>query len=210
MIYIILGLLGALLMFGGDMLLYYTPEDFDYDPGKNQNVMQAVIDVMKELPAGRVSLGGILGTIASFLYCIGFYHIVVITDDAWKPIAYVAFLALCLGIISGGAYHTHCAYLGLLGDDKYSEAREIVINYFSKLALVMYIGEGIGFILLIILIITNNTMLPQWTILLSPGILFLLKKPLRNLPKGIRVIVSGGWTNLISVIYYIAVMICIL
>jgi len=28
--------------------------------------------------------------------------------------------------------------------------------------------------------------------------------------EGIRVIVSGGWTNLISVIYYIAALICIL
>lgn len=210
MIYIMTGLLGALLMFAGDMLLYYTPEDFDYEPDRNQNVIQAVVNVMKTLPAGRVSLGGVLGTVASFLYCIGFYHIIVITDNAWKLMAYVAFFASCLGIISGGAYHTHCAYLGLLGDDRYTEAREIAINYFSKLIWIMYIGEGIGYFLLVFLIVTNHTILPQWTFLLTPGILFLLKKPLRRLPKGIRVIISGGWSNLISVIYYIAVMVCVL
>jgi len=210
MIYIIAGLLGAILMFCGDMLLYYTPDDFNYESGNNQSVIQAVIDVMKEIPASRLYLGGILGTFSTFLYCVGFYHIVVITSVEWKTIAYIAFFVLCLGIIGGGTYHTHCAYLGLLGDEKYSDAREIVVNYFSKTALIMYIGEGIGFILLIILIITNNTVLPPWSFLLSPGILFLLKKPLRRLPKGIRVIVSGGWTNLISVIYYIVVMICVL
>ena len=74
----------------------------------------------------------------------------------------------------------------------------------------MYFGEGIGFILLIVLIITDNTILPQWMFLLSPGVLFLLKKPFRRLPRGIRVIVSGGWTNLISVIYYIVALICVL
>ena len=210
MIYIIIGLIGAIIMFSGDMILYYTPEDFDYASGKNQNIMQAVVDVMKKLPDKRVAIGGMIGPIAAFLYCLGFYHIVAITDDEWKIIAYVAFFALCLGIISGGAYHSHCAYLGLLGDERYSDAREIVIRYFSKFAFVMYVGEGIGFLLLIVLIITDNTILPQWMFLLSPGILFLLKKPLRRLPRGIRVIVSGGWTNLISVIYYIAVLIYIL
>lgn len=210
MIYIIVGLIGAILMFLGDMTLYYTPKDFDYEPGKNQNIMQAIIDVMKNLPAKRVTIGGMIGPIAAFLYCIGFYHIVVITNGAWKTIAYVAFFALCLGIISGGAYHSHCAYLGLLGDEKHSAAREIVIKYFSKLAFIMYIGEGVGFLLLIVLIITNNTILPQWMFLLTPGVLFLLKKPLRRLPKGMRVIVSGGWTNLISVIYYVVVLIGIM
>jgi len=210
MIYIIFGLIGAIVMFFGDMILYYTPEDFDYEPKSNQNIMQAVIDVMKNLPANRVTIGGIIGPFASLLYCIGFFHIVMITNDAWKTIAYVAFFALCLGIISGGAYHSHCAYLGLLGDEKYSDAINIVIKYFSKLALLMYVGEGIGFLLLIVLIVSNNTILPQWLFLLSPGVLFLLKKPLQSLPKGVRVIVSGGWTNLISVIYYIAVLICII
>jgi hypothetical protein len=28
---VIVGLAGALIMFAGDMLLYYTPEDFAYD-----------------------------------------------------------------------------------------------------------------------------------------------------------------------------------
>lgn len=207
MLYIVVGLIGALLMFSGDMLLYYTPKDFDYEEGKNQNIMQVITDVMKELPAKRVTAAGMIGPIAAFLYCIGYYHIIVITGEAWRTVAVVAFLCLCLGIISGGAYHSHCAYLGLIGDDKYNEARDIVIKYFSKIGYVLYIAEGIGYVLLIVLIVTGNTVLPQWMFLLTPGILFLLKKLVRRLPKGIRVIVSGGWTNLISVIYYLAVLI---
>lgn len=210
MLFAIVGLLGALFMFCGDMILYYTPDDFDYQAGSSQNMMQAVIDVMKKLPVKRVVIGGLIGPTAAFLYCIGFYHIVVIADASWHICAVTAFLFLCLGIICGGAYHSHCAYLGLLGNDAHHASREIVINYFSKLAYVMYVGEGIGFLLLVIMIVVGKTQLPQWMFLLSPGVLFLLKGFMRRLPKGIRVIVSGGWTNLISVIYYIAVIICLL
>ena len=42
------------------------------------------------------------------------------------------------------------------------------------------------------------------------GMLFLLKPAVGRLPKGIRIIISGGWTNLISVIYYAAVLIAVL
>ena len=44
MLYVIVGLIGAMLMFCGDMTLYFTPEDFDYNAGSDQNKMQAVID----------------------------------------------------------------------------------------------------------------------------------------------------------------------
>ena len=207
MLYVIVGLIGAMLMFCGDMTLYYTPEDFDYKAGSDQNKMQAVIDVMKKLPVKRVAAGGLIGPIAAFLYCIGFYHIVVIANESCRVFAMTAFLFLCLGIIAGGAYHSHCAYLGLLGDDKYKEGRDIVLKYFSKLAFILYGGEGIGFLLLIILIFTGNTILPRWLFLLSPGVLFLLKPLVSRLPKGVRVIISGGWSNLISVIYFSAVLI---
>jgi hypothetical protein len=96
---VIVGLAGALLMFAGDMLLYYTPEDFAYD-------------------------------------------------------------------------------------SKSSSAEKIQA----------------------ILIASGHTLLPRWMFLLSPGILFLLRPAVARLPKGIRIIVSGGWTNWISVIYYLAVL----
>jgi len=120
-----------------------------------------------------------------------------------------AFLLSCFGIITGGAYHSHCAYLGLLGDDRNRDALNAAMKYFQKLPLILYAGEGLGFLLLIFLIVTGRTVLPWWMFLLSPGMLFLLKPFVARLPKGIRVIISGGWTNLISVIYFSAVLIAI-
>ena len=199
-----IGLAGALLMFAGDMLLYYTPEDFSYSAkSSSEEKINAIIDVMKRLPAKRVMAGGMIGPVAAFLYCVGFYHIVLMTNDQSHALAIAAFLL----IIAGGAYHSHCAYLGLLGDDRNRDALNTVMKYFQKLPLILYAGEGIGFLLLIILIAAGKTVLPRWMFLLSPGILFLLKPIVGRLPKGIRIIVSGGWTNLISVIYYAAVLI---
>lgn len=212
MIYIVIaGLAGALLMFAGDMLLYYTPEDFAYDSkSASAEKIQAIVDVMKELPTKRVMAGGMIGPIAAFLYCVGFYHMVWMTDERMKTLAVAAFLFSCFGIITGGAYHSHCAYLGLLGEDRFTDALKVVETYFQKLPLILYAGEGIGFLLLAVLIVSGHTLLPGWMFLLSPGILFLLRSAVGRLPKGIRIIVSGGWTNLISVIYYLAVLILIL
>ena len=204
------GLIGALLMFAGDMLLYYTPEDFGYGPkSSTEERINAIIDVMKALPAKRVMAGGMIGPVAAFLYCVGFYHIVLMTDEQAHTLAMAAFLLFGFGIITGGAYHSHCAYLGLLGDDNNRAALNIVMQYFQKLPLILYAGEGIGFLLLVFLIVTGNTVLPRWMFLLSPGILFLLKPVVGRLPNGIRIIISGGWTNLISVIYFAAVLIAI-
>ena len=64
-----IGLAGALLMFAGDMLLYYTPEDFACGPKSSvAERINAIIAVMKGLPAGRVMAGGMIGPIAAFLY----------------------------------------------------------------------------------------------------------------------------------------------
>ena len=143
-------------------------------------------------------------------FCIAWvYHIVLIANEPSRTLAFAAFLLSCFGIITGGAYHSHCAYLGLLGDEKNRKALNTVMKYFQKLPLILYIGEGIGFLLLIFLIVTGRTVLPRWMFLLSPGILFLLKPVVGRLPKGVRIIVLGGWTNLISVIYYAAVLIAV-
>ena len=148
-----IGLAGALLMFAGDMLLYYTPKDFGYGPKSSaEEKINAIIDVMKRLPAKRVMTGGMIGPVSAFLYCVGFYHIVLMTNEQSHTLAMAAFLLSCFGIITGGAYHSHCAYLGLLGDDKDRAALNTVMKYFHKLPLIFYAGEGIGFVLLVLLI----------------------------------------------------------
>ena len=84
---IAVGLIGALLMFCGDMTLYFDKDDYVQD-----GTINPIIDIMKKLPPKRVMLGGLIGPVAAFLYCIGFYHIVLITDEAFHNAAFAAFL----------------------------------------------------------------------------------------------------------------------
>ena len=197
-----IGLIGAVLMFCGDMTLYFDKNDY-----KQTGTLEPIIEIMKALPKRRVMLGGLIGPVAAFLYYIGFYHIVLITDESAYILSYAAFLLNCFGIIAGGAYHSHCAYLGLLGNDDQRKNLDIVMRYFSKLSVLLYIGEGLGLLLLIILIVTGKTILPIWMALLSPGVLFLLKPLARKLPKGFHMVISGGFTNIIFVVYYLAMLI---
>lgn len=199
---ITVGLIGALLMFCGDMTLYFDKDDYVQD-----GTINPIIDIMKKLPPKRVMLGGLIGPVAAFLYCIGFYHIVLITDEAFHNAAFAAFLLSCFGIIAGGAYHSHCAYLGLLGADEHRDGLDIAMKYFQKLALILYVGEGLGLLILIVLIALGKTVFPQWMALISPGVLFLLKPLSRKLPKGLHMVICGGYTNFIFIVYYaVAIM----
>lgn len=199
---LVIGLLGALLMFCGDMTLYFDKNDYEQN-----GTLQPIIDIMKKLPKKRVMIGGWIGPVAAFLYCIGFYHIVLIAEESSHPLAFAAFLLACLGIFAGGAYHSHCAYLGLLGQDEQKEDLKIVMNYFQKLPIILYGGEGLGLLILLFLVVTGKTILPAWMAILTPGILFLLKPLARKLPKGLHMVICGGFSNLIFVVYYLVMLV---
>lgn len=197
-----IGLIGAVLMFCGDMILYYDRRDYE-----QTGTLEPIIGIMRTLPARRLMTGGLIGPVAAFLYCIGFYHIVLITDGSAYYLAFASFLLNCFGIIAGGAYHSHCAYLGLLGKDEQREDLDIVMRYFSKLSFILYAGEGLGLLLLIILIVMGKTVLPLWMAILSPGVLFLLRPLARRLPKGLHMVISGGFSNIIFIVYYLVMLV---
>ena len=135
-----IGLLGAFLMFCGDMILYYDKNDFEQN-----GTLDPIINIMKKLPKKRVMVGGLIGPVAAFLYCIGFYHMVLITKEPFYMLSFAAFLLSCMGIIAGGAYHSHCAYLGLLVDCKannYTNIQHCVIMNTSKFTEVFSNGKS--------------------------------------------------------------------
>lgn len=202
MLTLIAGLTGAVLMFYGDMTLYYDENDYE-----NDGTLEPIIRIMKKLPRKRVMIGGLIGPVAAFLYCTGFYHIVLTTESACRVYALLAFLFSCLGMMIGGAYHSHCAYLGLLGADEHRKALNLVVAYFQKLAIPLYIATGLGMIVWAVLMVANKTALPAWMVVFSPAILVLTRPLVDKLPKGIHMIVRGGFSNIIFIVYYVAVIV---
>jgi len=189
-------------MFCGDMALYFSRDDYAQD-----GTLEPIINIMKDLPSGRLTAGGMAGPAAAFFYCIGFFHITLITDPPYRALSVAAFLLNCFGIIAGGAYHSHCAYLGILGKAAHREALSAVSGYFQKLPPLLYAGELPGLAILLFLIAFGHTDYPRWMALLSPGALFLLRPAARKLPKGLHMVISGGFTNIIFIIYYAAALI---
>ncbi|MDU2897900.1 MAG: DUF6796 family protein, partial [Finegoldia magna] len=110
---ILIGLLGSFLMFLGDMTLYYDPDDYD-----GKDTINSIAGIMKNASIKRLYIGGLLGPIGAFIYSIGFYHIVLASQEKYLNLAWFVFLMNTFGIILGGAYHMQCAYLGLLSRHK--------------------------------------------------------------------------------------------
>ena len=196
-IFLIAGLIGSLLMFMGDMVLYYSKEDYTSD-----GTLNPIIAIMKKESRPRLYAGGIIGPLAAFIYCIGYCHLVLIMDEQYQIFGWACFFINSLGIICGGAYHSHCAYFGLIGRHDAKIALEEVHKYLNVQKAVTFGLQGIGFLLLAICIILKWTIFPIWFAIFTPGILFLFFPLTKKLPKGLHMIISGGWTNLISVIYY--------
>ena len=98
-----IGLLGSFLMFLGDMILYYDPNDYD-----GNDTINSIIGIMKSVSIKRLYTGGLLGPICAFIYCIGFYHIVLGMQEKYLNLAWFVFLINIFGMILGGLSHSMC------------------------------------------------------------------------------------------------------
>ncbi len=201
---LLIGFIGAVLMFLGDMTLYYDRNDY-----VNDGTLNPVIEIMKKASTKRLYAGGILGPVSAFLYCVGYYHLVLIVNEKYAVFGWILFLINSLGIICGGAYHSHCANLGLIGRHEDRAALEEVLHFLDMQKKVAFGIQGIGFVGMALIIVLGWTALPRWMILFTPLTMILLTPLVRKLPKGLHMVICGGWTNLISVIYYAAAMIFI-
>ncbi len=199
------GLFGAVLLFCGDMLLYYSKDDY-----KSDGTLKPIIDIMKKASRARLYSGGIIGPVAAFLYCIGFYHLVLLVDQRHLLFGWICFFINCLAIILGGSYHNYFANLGLIGrhDDELALTETLkFLEFQKKLAFGL---QAIGFFAMALLIAFGWTTLPRWMVMFTPLTLVLLTPIVEKLPKRFHMIICGGWTNLISVIYYVLTIVIIL
>ena len=199
---ILIGLLGSFLMFLGDMTLYYDPNDYD-----GKDTINNIIGIMKNVSIKRLYIGGLLGPICAFIYCIGFFHIVLGIQEKYLTIGWFVFLINVFGMILGGAYHIQCAYLGLLSRYENKGAFDEFLKFLKFQAKIVFGIMAIANIAIALIILFGLTVFPRWQALFTPIFLIILTPIAERLPKGLHMIIRGGWLNIIFFIYYLSLLI---
>ena len=199
---IIIGLFGSFLMFLGDMTLYYDPNDYD-----GKDTINNIIGIMKNVSIKRLYIGGLLGPICAFIYCIGFFHIVLGIQEKYLTIGWFVFLINVLGMIFGGAYHIQCAYLGLLSRHENKGVLDEFLKFLKFQAKIVFGIMALANIGIALLIVFGLTVFPSWQALFTPIFLLILTPLADRLPKGLHMIIRGGWFNIIYFIYYLTLLI---
>ena len=198
---ILIGLLASFLMFLGDMILYYDSNDYD-----GKDTINNIIGIMKNVSIKRLYIGGLLGPICAFIYCIGFYHIVLGIQEKFFNVAWFVFLLNVLGMILGGTYHIQCAYLGLLSRYENKEAFDEFLRFLKFQAKIVFTTMALANILMALIILFGLTIFPRWQALFTPIFLLIFTPIADRLPKGLHMIIRGGWFNLIYFIYYLSLL----
>ena len=199
---ILIGLLGSFLMFLGDMTLYYDPNDYD-----GKDTINNIIGIMKNVSIKRLYIGGLLGPICAFIYCIGFYHIVLSIQEEYLNLAWFVFLINIFGMILGGTYHIQCAYLGLLSRHENKGAFDEFLKFLKLQAKIVFSIMALANIAIALIILFGLTVFPRWQALFTPIFLLLFTPLTGRLPKGLHMIIRGGWFNIIYFIYYLSLLI---
>lgn len=199
-----LGLLGSILMFAGDMLLYFTPGTYDMD-----GTLRPYMRIMRDVPAGRVRLGGVLGPVATFFYVLGFAGLALVArgDHSW--LVWLAAALLALALICGGAYHAQYVYLSVIAkagrEELYDEVADNIMFVMRFATVPMYLG----FVVLGVAIVLGQTVFPAWFVVLTPLVTSFLGLAWMRVPQPARCILFGGWSNLVFTIMFAAMVLAL-
>jgi len=193
------GLLGGLVLFAGDMLFYYDPS--------NANIkinMGNATDI-------RIMLSGITALFATWFYLLGLVHVYYAFKPT-KPSVRNTLIVCFAGILT--AYGIiHGAYVAIAATAKLAVEYQLDIEMATALAseinqtlrLFVYPLFALLSFLFIYQVWKRKTLYPRWIILFFPLIPFLFQGIVgRFLDGSIRIVIMGGYFNLILVIFFAA------
>ncbi len=192
-------ILGGLILFSGDMLLYFNPT--------STNVLENISGISEQ----RLKWGGITALFASWFYLLGLVHLY----DALKPapvlLRNLVILSFGAILISYGV--VHAAYISIGASARIAleynldllELTALSRDINQTLRMFVYPIFAICSILFIYLVWTGKSLYTRWIILFYPLIPFLLEGLFNNYLSGtVWLIVMGGYLNLILVLFFSA------
>ena len=199
----IVGLVGAIVLFVGDMLLYgHLGSATDFWDGVRRVAVQA--------PLARFFVGGLLGPVGAVLYLAGFWHVYLNTRQAGRLGAKVMLVGLTAMIVMGGAYHV--VWVVRMLSFRYGVADVAGLNSFvdalgSYMATVNNAAEVPGYLvcpILVVLVLTGRSRYPRWTVLVNPGLLMIFRFSgvTSSLPAPFGAVILGGYINLTFCVFF--------
>jgi hypothetical protein len=193
------GVLGGVILFAGDMLFYYDSHSID------------ILTNMGNVSDLRIVISGVCALVAAWLYMIGLgqvYYAFRSTGSVARNIVLICFAGILIGY---GV--VHAAYVAIATTAKLSVQNGLNISDATMLALktnnllrmLIYPLFAILSYLFIIKVWNRETVYPRWIIFFFPLLPFLLKGFIIGVFSGsARLVVSGGFLNLILMIFFLA------
>ena len=193
------GIIGGLILFAGDMLFYYDSDSTN------------LLLNMGNASDSRILFSGISALLATWFYLFGLgqvYYAFMPTGKIARNIVMVCFAAILssYGII-------HSAYLAIATTAKLAVLNQLDIEIATALAsntnnalrLLIYPIFALLSFVFITQVWKRKTLYPRWIIFFFPLIPFLFKGLISNVLYGsILIVVSGGFLNLIIVVFFMA------
>lgn len=199
------GLVAAILMFIGDIGLHgYLGSGRDFEANLSL--------IVSKRPEPQIVAGGFIGPIASLLYCLGFLSIYGMISPKSPVLAAIATGSAAGSIIIGGAYHAMWGIRGLLikaglPSSSYQALYDRIVKYTRLFYNAMMVFAGVASLVLLFVVLSGRSLYPRWTAVVNPGLLLLFKPLARFIPSPLGAIVSGGYLNLVFVVFFSVMLI---
>jgi len=191
------GILGSVLMFSGDMLLYYEPvSGLDYNSTARMGTM----------PVERLIAGGLTGPVGAIFSITSGYLFYLVFRTVNKFLAKVLFVSFAILFVFAASYHAMFPNLGFTGrlPESFQPQQLLFIRtYLKSIYTLILICGTFWTLVLFYLVIFKKSLYPAWMLLFTPTLLILLGglvKPYIPYPFG--AIVYGGWINLCFILFF--------
>ncbi|MCI6154646.1 MAG: hypothetical protein PUI84_04975 [Bacteroidales bacterium] len=189
------GIVGSLLMYIGDMLLYFTTRPIT-------DLESELLPSMGTVPLWRLIAGGLLGPLATILIIIGFYHLFLRTKKTRKKTAFWMHVFFSVSMIFGGAYHAFFPAFGIVASQGHPEIIGNLLSYTRLLGGLTFYLMGIGCLLFCVLILQKQTSYPRWVVIVTPLVTIWGNFLWQMLPQPYLLLIAGGWNNLICTLIF--------
>lgn len=195
----VFGILGGLILFAGDMLLYYNPNTTN------------LTENMGNTSDSRIIWSTVTALLAAWFYTLGVFQVYFAFKPTTSIIKNIVVLGLGAITISYGVVHGEyvaiatSAKLALQNNIELNEAVALASEANNILRLMVYPIFGFVSLVFIVQVWKKKTLYPRWIVLFFPLVPFLLQGLIcKNLSGSAWIIVCGGYLNLILAVFFTA------